>query len=308
MIKSQCASMVVPTPIAARFTAAINGLFRVDNAVRKGEAADVFRFPARCWKSLMSLPEVNVFSGADQHDDADRGIVLGRIETCGRRTLFVHGAGEGVLFLSGRLKRISITRGRRSVTDQFFGHARLPVHGWQSRRTSGRGEQGLKTVREIAKIFGTFLSDGGDASRGQHAYFFRLQPGPLASPMRFRQRFEIAFFDRDFSSDLGPNPGPWEAQSGECPGLQFLPCVFRDKHGLSEERLFDFFIQFKRDGSCFHRDRTQKMKHSRSVGYRATISRRRFVLSGIVDTPHPRIEANRDFGLRPPDAGEQTLE
>jgi hypothetical protein len=59
-IKSQCASIVVPTPIAAPFTAAINGFFNVDNAVRNGEAADAFRFSARCWKSLMSLPEVKV--------------------------------------------------------------------------------------------------------------------------------------------------------------------------------------------------------------------------------------------------------
>jgi hypothetical protein len=52
--------MVVPTPIAAPLTAATRGLVRVEMAVRKGDAEDELRFAARCWKSLMSLPEVKV--------------------------------------------------------------------------------------------------------------------------------------------------------------------------------------------------------------------------------------------------------
>ncbi len=47
-IRSQCASMVVPTPIAAPFTAAINGFVNVDSAVRKGDAAEVLAPAARC--------------------------------------------------------------------------------------------------------------------------------------------------------------------------------------------------------------------------------------------------------------------
>ena len=59
-IRSQCISIVVPTPMAAPLTAAISGFCIAASVGRKRDAEESRLPEARAWKSAMSLPAVNV--------------------------------------------------------------------------------------------------------------------------------------------------------------------------------------------------------------------------------------------------------
>src|SRR6478609_4495433 len=106
MMRSQCISIVVPTPIAAPFTAAISG-FCIDEIVgRKRDAEPSRLFAARAWKSVMSLPEVNV--SPVPVSNATRSV--GSASTCANASAIASYISRvSAFFFSGRLRRISST-------------------------------------------------------------------------------------------------------------------------------------------------------------------------------------------------------
>ncbi len=89
--------MVVPTPIAAPFTAATNGVASDDRAVRNGEAWVGSFVAARDLEILDIVAGGEGIAGAAQQHDADRRILVRVTERLHHGG--IHRRGQRVLFL-----------------------------------------------------------------------------------------------------------------------------------------------------------------------------------------------------------------
>src|ERR1700733_380706 len=120
--RSAWASIVVPTPIAAPFTAAINGVVSDDNASRNGEAGDSAFVAALDWKSLMSLPEVKVSPAPLSSTTRIAGSLSARWNAS---TTAAYIAPVRAFFFSGRLNRISSTEPASVTATSVMGVSRF---------------------------------------------------------------------------------------------------------------------------------------------------------------------------------------